>query len=352
MPFQEVYSRLQLTMNYGSIPRQHQIVVDDDDEWLQRVDHRQQHLRGWRMPVALGMAVLCLGLFVNLLFEEDSGAGRVAPFLSRTILAPLEGRSKQAEGDIPRFYKDQLIDHNKKTTKHNTYTNRYYQATEHFGGPGHPIFVVLGGEGPLDSGMLYPYVTEHLAKQFRAAVLQVEMRFYGTSQPVKWPPSIPDLQRLLTADQATKDLVRLVRHKQEKWKCSTDRSSTHYCPVITVGGSYPGFLSAMMRLAHPDVVDMAYASSAPLKLYDQTVDPNAYYDYVTKVTDAAFPGCAAAVKKALLDMSEALSDTMGMPARDQVAASMNICLDTIPHYIVTDAVMAQEVAMIVQCKFE
>mmetsp|Transcript_16277 Transcript_16277/g.23639 ORF Transcript_16277/g.23639 Transcript_16277/m.23639 type:complete len:137 (+) Transcript_16277:745-1155(+) len=34
-----------------------------------------------------------------------------------------------------------------------------------------------------------------------------------------------------------------------------------------LGGSYPGFLSAMMRFLHPGVVDIGYASSAPLPLY-------------------------------------------------------------------------------------
>lgn len=38
--------------------------------------------------------------------------------------------------------------------------------------------------------------------------------------------------------------------------CTAERGQPGYCPVVTVGGSYPGFLSAMMRLRYPAVVDM------------------------------------------------------------------------------------------------
>jgi Serine carboxypeptidase S28 len=62
-----------------------------------------------------------------------------------------------------------------------------------------------------------------------------------------------------------------------------DRTSSNYCPVITFGGSYPGFLSTMMRFRFPDIVDIGYAASAPLQLYSQVVDSNAYYDKACNV---------------------------------------------------------------------
>ena len=49
------------------------------------------------------------------------------------------------------------------------------------------------------------------------------------------------------------------------------------CPVITIGGSYPGWLSAMMRLRYPAVVDAAYSASAPMKFYSHEVDQYEYY---------------------------------------------------------------------------
>lgn len=52
--------------------------------------------------------------------------------------------------------------------------------------------------------------------------------------------------------------------------CSGE-GDTPRCPIVTFGGSYPGWLSAMMRLRYPNVVDMAYAASAPMNYYAQAV---------------------------------------------------------------------------------
>ena len=69
------------------------------------------------------------------------------------------------------FYDEQLVDHFSSNHDDNTSTwsNRYYKSTNYFRGPGHPIFLVVGGEGALDNGMLYPFVTQHLAPRFGAA---------------------------------------------------------------------------------------------------------------------------------------------------------------------------------------
>ena len=81
------------------------------------------------------------------------------------------------------FYDEQLVNHfpSEDTADEDaaTWSNRYYKSINYFEGPGHPIFLVVGGEGALDSGMLYPFVTKHLAPRFGAAVVQIEHRFYG-----------------------------------------------------------------------------------------------------------------------------------------------------------------------------
>jgi hypothetical protein len=77
-----------------------------------------------------------------------------------------------------------------------------------------------------------------------------------------------------------------------------------YCPVITVGGSYPGFLSAMMRTRYPGVVDMAYAASAPLRFYAQQIDQYEYYKVVTASAERSVKGCAHAVRYSSLSSSQ------------------------------------------------
>jgi hypothetical protein len=117
-----------------------------------------------------------------------------------------------------------------------------------------------------------------------------------------------ELRELLSPEQAMADYVMLLRYIQNDLGCSTDRAAANYCPVITIGASYPGFLAAMMRFVYPDVVDIAYASSAPLPLYAQKLDEYAYFDKITDVAEESSPGCAAAVKQTLLDMQDILME--------------------------------------------
>ena len=75
-------------------------------------------------------------------------------------------------------------------------------------------------------------------------------RFYGTSLPFGDPGSFTDqnLQGFMTAEQALADTVHFALATQRAHNCSDVRGSASYCPIVTVGGSYPGWLSAMMRL--------------------------------------------------------------------------------------------------------
>ena len=246
------------------------------------------------------------------------------------------------------FYDDQLVDHFSGGTE--TWSNRYYKSTNYFGGRGHPIFLVVGGEGALDNGMLYPFVTQHLAPRFGAAVIQIEHRFYGPYQPIMGrEATVQELLSLLTPQQAMADMVQLTRHFKEELGCwQYGRKSEHYCPVVTVGGSYPGFLSAMFRLAYKDFVDISYASSAPLKLYDQSADQNVYYDIVTKAAERESEGCADAVRSAL---EEAEAEILRASSIEEAAKRMKLCLDTIPEYITSLKTLKEDLMMAIGFTF-
>ncbi|KAL7538230.1 hypothetical protein ACHAXR_010625 [Thalassiosira sp. AJA248-18] len=237
----------------------------------------------------------------------------------------------------PNFYPDQLVNH--FNGDKDTWSNRYYVSTKYWRGPGHPVFLIIGGEGVLDpnplssDGLLYPFISQHLAPHFGAAVIEIEHRFYGPYQPIMGrEPTTAELVELLTPQQALADMVQLVKHFKNELHClKYDRSSHKYCPVITVGGSYPGFLSAMFRVQYPDVVDIAYASSAPLKLYDQTANQYAYYDIVTAAAERLSPGCAAAVSSALDEAKELIKEASSV---EEAMKEMNMCYDTVPEYII------------------
>ena len=275
------------------------------------------------------------------------------------------------------YYPHQLVDHLSSDREESPYhgqqwSQRYYVSSDHFLGPGHPIFLIFGGEGAIEpkSGIYYPVVSNQLAKKFGAFVLQPEHRFYGFSQPIlkdeydsynqvpvsakrtlrsssSSPKADPRVE-LFTAEQALMDAIRLVKHiAQEKLKCSPNRSSPDYCPVITVGGSYPGFLSAMARLLFPDSIDISYSASAPIKFYSQEVLDHEYYNYVTDVAEKTIPGCSAAVREALeivYEHDKTQSDYIP-------ALECGLCPGTLPGYILDRETFFQEVFMMVGYTF-
>ena len=259
---------------------------------------------------------------------------------------------------IPRkakIYPHQLVDHHASSSSTpyfgREFQQRYYDYTSHFAGPGNPIFLILGGEGAIEeeTGIFYPFIVD-LAESFGAYVLEPEHRFYGTSQPLSAAEiekvrkkGKPDPRvKLLNPDQALRDAIRLTKFVASRLRCSRDRFSKHYCPIITVGGSYPGFLSAMARAHFPDFVDMAYAASAPMGFYAQQVAPDAYYNHITVVAERAYPGCAKNVKSALMDF---------VAHSNMNTTAVGICDGTLPDYIQDSETFVDEVLMMVGYTF-
>lgn len=285
-------------------------------------------------------------LFVAAMASSLSSNNNLSLSEDELVSEPMLAKSKKGLKDwqTPLYYTDQFVDHFSDET--GVWPNRYYVGEESWKGPGYPLFVIVGGEGPIDE-VLYPYVVDVLAPKFGGYVLQTEHRFYGTSIPTKAGPSAlptPDeFRRLFRPDQAIEDYVRIIRHIQGKLGCSIDRTDPTYCPIITIGASYPGFLSAMMRFVHPEVVDMAYASSAPLKLYDQSVDQYAYFDHITNVADRDSPGCAKAQKDTMVIIKDAL-ENMDMK---KAAKKLGICHNKIPKYITSQEQFVETIVMMV-----
>jgi hypothetical protein len=252
-----------------------------------------------------------------------------------------------------RYYKHMHVDHDDITSK-KTFTSRYFQRDTYWKGPGHPIFVILGGEDPLEN-LLYPFIYYHLAKQYGAVTIGIEHRFFGESWPIKHPTH-NEMAKLLSPKQALEDAKQLIQYKRKELGCSPDRTSANYCPVMTIGGSYPGFLAALMRITYPDIVDIGYAASAPLHLYDHTAAPESYFDKLTAVADKASPGCADAARKTFQEMKEFTLQSSNL---DKVAKQLGVCYkhEAIPKYIVDAAengdlsVFLQELNIIIAAHF-
>jgi pimeloyl-ACP methyl ester carboxylesterase len=244
----------------------------------------------------------------------------------------------------PPLWHSNLVDHFSPTSTTN-YPQRYYEYDKHWAGPGAPIICIVGGEGavPPSTGIFYPWVAETVAEQLHALVIQPEHRFYGASLPAGPPPFARDHLSLLSPQQALADTVHFIRAQQRARNC-TARGTKGYCPVITVGGSYPGFLSAMMRLRYPAVVDAAYAASAPLAFYSQRVSWTAYYEKVTESAERSVAGCAGALRTAFAAFAAA--------SASRLVRELGLCTP-LPDYIANGGVetLREEVAMVVMYTF-
>ena len=329
--------------NYGSI----NIIHFEEEPKGWRTTNRRSIASTQRLTaLLLGLAIGVFALFA--VFSKDSFPS--TPFYSAQLSAFGQnyrdhiGTDDDQLTDPPHFIQQKVDHFDDKSTA--TYYQRYYRYNKHFGGPGHPIFLVMGGEGPA-IGLFYPFVNDHLAKRYKGYVVQPEHRFYGASIPFKVKHN-RDFIGVLTPEQAIADALHLLSHTQKRLGCSTDRTSKNYCPVITVGGSYPGFLAAMLRIVHPNRVDMAYASSSPLPLYAQHVDPNAYFELITRSAERASAGCADAVRTTLKSIDEEI--LKGNHSIPHLAKQMNICKD-FPKYIDSREMFAQELMMVVGAGF-
>eukprot|EP00929_Paragymnodinium_shiwhaense_P003639 TRINITY_DN104227_c0_g1_i1.p1 TRINITY_DN104227_c0_g1~~TRINITY_DN104227_c0_g1_i1.p1 ORF type:complete len:523 (-),score=69.49 TRINITY_DN104227_c0_g1_i1:146-1714(-) len=240
---------------------------------------------------------------------------------------------------------EQRVDHFSTSTA--KYKQRYYVNETNFGGPGSPIFVILGGEGgiPPSVGIYYPWVTDVLAKEYHALVLEPEHRFYGESLPFGNDSFSAENLRLMNSQQAVADAAHFIREQQRRRNC-TERGTKGYCPVLTIGGSYPGFLSAMMRLRYPAVVDMAYAASAPMKFYTQQVEQLEYYDRVTRSAERSLAGCPAAVKKAFLAVDAFFANA----SVEEISERFSVC-KPLPETAKTAAVLADDLLFLAEQTF-
>ena len=92
----------------------------------------------------------------------------------------------------------------------------------------------------------------------------------------------------------------------------------------------------MLRFRFPEIVDISYASSAPLELYSQEVESSAYFDKITTVADEVSEGCSNAVRSTLYAVRDALFAQFGDSDIGLVldaAKTVGFCPSTFPSYI-------------------
>ncbi|KAF1760852.1 hypothetical protein GCK72_009103 [Caenorhabditis remanei] len=204
-----------------------------------------------------------------------------------------DGKYKYEEG-----YLKAPIDHFSFTNDYE-FDLRYFLNTDNYESGG-PILFYTGNEGSLEAFAENTGFMWDLAPELKAAVVFVEHRFYGKSQPFK-NQSYTDIRNLgyLSSQQALADFALSVQFfRNEKIKGAKNSA------VIAFGGSYGGMLSAWFRIKYPHIVDGAIAASAPVFWFTDSNIPEDVYDFI--VTRAFLDsGCnRKAVEKGWIALDE------------------------------------------------
>jgi pimeloyl-ACP methyl ester carboxylesterase len=195
-----------------------------------------------------------------------------------------------------QWFDQQLVDHFNPDDKR-TFSQRFF-VNETFWQTGGPVFLLLGGEGPIHTtDVTGHFAFSQQAQQFNAMSISVEHRFYGSSIPLG-STSTENL-KYLTVDQALADYASFIQYiKQQNPRLQSSK-------WIVFGGSYSGNLSAWMRLRYPHLVHGSIASSAPVQAQ---LD---FAEYLVTVSQSLGATCSAQFAKATTQIEQMLSDPSG-----------------------------------------
>merc|ERR1711892_59506 len=190
-------------------------------------------------------------------------------------------------------YFEQVLDHF-TATDGRMWQQRFWENLEHYV-EGGPAFIMIGGEAEANPKWLTYGQWSKWAKENGAAMFLLEHRYYGQSQPTE--DMSTENMRYLSLRQGLEDLGYFMTAMNAKDDLTA--------PWITFGGSYPGSLSAWMRLRFPHLVGGSVSSSGPLFA---KLD---YFEYLQGVADAldtTGPGCNVALTEAITTVEALVED--------------------------------------------
>ncbi|RLN93553.1 hypothetical protein BBJ28_00001724 [Nothophytophthora sp. Chile5] len=211
------------------------------------------------------------------------------------------------------YFADAVLDHFAPVSRRASWKQRYLVNEEFWGGRGFPVFLYIGGEGPLGPRAISNRTFIHaMAEKHRALLLALEHRFYGKSYPT------PDMSlsnlRYLSSEQALADLAHFHAFVTEKYGLATEK-------WVAFGGSYPGNLAAWLKLKFPALFAGTVASSAPVHAKTD------FFEYMEVVGDGLryFGGgeCYHQVEQAINALAKLLDS--GREGREKVTELFKPC---------------------------
>uniref|UniRef100_A0A914DVB3 Serine carboxypeptidase S28 family protein n=2 Tax=Acrobeloides nanus TaxID=290746 RepID=A0A914DVB3_9BILA len=189
----------------------------------------------------------------------------------------------------------------------------YHYSFDLYNGSG-LVFFMLGGETPLRARFIcntgYHWMV--WAKQYGAAVFQIEHRYFGQSRP-RVDQSVQNLQ-WFTPEQILEDYNDFIQQMNVKFFSNITKPRW-----VMFGGSYPGTLTAWMRTVYPDLTIGGIASSGAIGL---TVNQYSYAVNMQKDYGSNDPNCASNIKAAFTQMQTMVYSETG---RQVLEILFNLC---------------------------
>ena len=196
---------------------------------------------------------------------------------------------------FPEQWLEQIRDHFDATNTAR-WPQRYWENLDVYRGEG-LAFLHIGGEAEASPGWLEYGAWYKWAQENGAAMFVLEHRYYGQSKPTE--DMSTGNMKYLSSRQGLEDAGHFISAMNERHNLTT---------WITFGGSYPGSLSAWMRLRFPHLVTGSVSSSGPLFA---KLDYHEYLQVVADALDTTGPGCNVALTQALttIEMMVEMEDT-------------------------------------------
>ncbi|KAG9265025.1 lysosomal Pro-X carboxypeptidase [Astyanax mexicanus] len=259
-------------------------------------------MSSWSGPLTL---LLSSALLLLLTSSSHSAAALKAPHLlgRHRVTRSLP---QQRPVSYTTLYLDQQIDHF-GFLENGTFKQRYLLNDLHWHKDNSPILFYTGNEGDItwfcnNTGFMWD-----IAEELGAMLVFAEHRYYGESLPFG-DESYSNAKYLnyLTSEQALADFAVLIENLKKTYRGAQNS------PVIAIGGSYGGMLSAWLRMKYPSAVVGALAASAPIWQFTDMVPCGDFYKIVTQ--DFAISGfnCSKNIRRSWMAINNVSSTDEGL----------------------------------------
>lgn len=180
---------------------------------------------------------------------------------------PRHWSSSKGVSEQKQLWFTQIVDHyNYQSTQ--TYQQRYWYIDNYFNPKAGPVFLYICGEYTCPGVPEARQWVVTLAQRLQGLILVVEHRYYGKSMPFGNDSMKLENMVHLNSEQALSDLAYFIEQMTEKGEHRIAPDS----PWITIGGSYPGAMSAWFRYKYPHLTIGAIASSAVILAIEDMKD--------------------------------------------------------------------------------